>query len=348
MASKKITILDIAKQAGVSYQTVSRVLNKQDGVSADTRVRIQEIIETSGYQPNAAARSLVSSRTHTLGLITGDFSDYFFTQVIIGAEQEARKHGYFLMLGSTERNLSDEPVYLQLLAQQRVEGILFARPSTELETTDPPLRKLLKSSIPVVTTAYYLPGESLSIVDIDNFEGGQQATRCLTAAGHTCIAMITGPTGWRSVDERSAGYAAVLASRQIEYDSSLIDAGDWSYDSGYQAAHRLLAKRRDFTALFVQNDQMAMGALSALREAGLRTPTDVAVVGYDDIPGAAYSYPRLTTIRQPMQQVGRVAVQQLIQLINNPDAEKREILLQPELVRRETCGTLDKGGDVSS
>src|SRR5688500_9122983 len=178
MAQKKVTILDIAKQAGVSYQTVSRVLNKQDGVSNDTRLRIQQIIETLRYQPNAAARSLVSSRTHTLGLITADFSDYFFTQVIIVAEQEARTHGYFLMLGSTERNLSDEPVYLQLLAQQRVEGILFARPSTEVDMTDPPLRRLLRSAIPVVTTAYYLPGETLSIVDINNFAGGQQATQC--------------------------------------------------------------------------------------------------------------------------------------------------------------------------
>jgi DNA-binding LacI/PurR family transcriptional regulator len=343
MSFKKITIHDVARQAGVSYQTVSRVINNQYGVADETRVRVQQIIQMLGYQPNAAARSLVSSRTHTLGLITADFSDFFFTQVIIGAEHEARKHGYFFMLGSTERNLSDEPQYLQLLAQQRVEGILFARPSTELDVTDSPLRKLLESAIPVVTTAYYLPGETLSIVDIDNFDGGQQATRCLTEAGHRQIAMIGGPASWRSVTERSAGFEQVLTESGLGYDPSLVAFGDWTYESGYRAALRLLSQRREFTALFAQNDQMAMGAMCALREAGLSTPGDVAVVGYDDIPAAAYSYPRLTTIRQPMQQVGQVAVQQLLHLINNPGAEKREILLQPELVRRESCGCIPSG-----
>lgn len=345
---KRVTIQDVAAAAGVSYQTVSRVINDRPDVAEETRRRVWQVIEELGYQPSAIARSLVSKRTHTLGLITADFSDYFFSQVIVGAEVEARKQGYFFMLCSTERNPADEPEYLRLLTERQVDGILFARPSTEEDSRH--IVSLIQQGVPLVTTAYWLPGEKLTVVDVDNVDGGLQATECLIELGHREIGMITGPTGWKSVNERTGGYKLALEKAGISFDVSLIEHGDWSYQSGYVAMGRLLAKAPQITALFAQNDQIAIGAMRGLREAGRRIPDDVALVGYDDIPAAAYCHPPLTTIRQPMQQVGEVATQLLIEYINDSTAEREEVLLKTELIRRGTCGSrhgLDRKGPQS-
>lgn len=333
----KSTIRDVAAAAGVSYQTVSRVINDRPDVADETRRRVWQVIEELGYQPSAIARGLVSKRTYTLGLITADFSDYFFTQVIVGAEIEARKHGYFFMLCSTERNPEDEPTYLRLLTERQVDGILFARPSTEQD--DRHIVTLLHQGVPLVTTAYHVPGERLTVVDVDNVDGSFQATQCLIDGGHRRIGMITGPPAWKSVKDRSQGYRLALQKAGIAFDESFVEQGDWWHESGYQAMRRLLARVPDITALFVQNDRMAIGAIRALREAGRRIPDDVAIVGYDDTPEAAYCHPPLTTIRQPMQQVGEVATRLLIESIDEPEVENKEVLLETELVRRGSCGS---------
>jgi len=333
---KAVTISHVAQEAGVSTQTVSRVLNKRPDVAPGTRQRVQEVIKQLGYQPSAIARSLASNRTRILGLITSDFSDYFFTQVIAGAEVEARKHDYFFMLGSTERNPQDEPEYIRLLAERHVGGILFARPSTEPDSRQ--VAELLHSGIPVVTTAYHLPDETLTVVDVDNVDGAQQATRCLLGQGHRQVAMITGPASWRSVNDRTRGYTIALEAAGVTLDPNLIVQGDWSYQSGYRAMQELVARKVSFSAVFAQNDQMAIGAIRALREAGRRVPQDVAVVGYDDIPVAEYVDPPLTTVRQPMREVGEVATRLLIQAIEDPGAVQGEILLKAELIRRGSCG----------
>lgn len=333
---RKVTIRDVAARAGVSYQTVSRVLNERPDVAEDTRLRVQQVIGELGYRPSAIARSLISNYTYTLGLITSDFSDYFFTQVIVGAEAEARKHDYFFMLCSTERNPDDEPEYFRLLTERNVDGILFARPNTEESNRH--IVSLIRRGIPLVTTAYHLPGERLTVVDVENVDGGSQATDCLVCSGRQQIAMIEGPD-WKSVRDRAQGYRMALEQADIPLNSALVESGDWSYQSGYHAMSRLLERAPHLTAVFAHNDQMAIGAIRALLEAGRRIPDDVAVVGYDDIPAAAFCYPPLTTIRQPMQEVGRVATQLLLKAINHPDSDPREVLLKPELVRRESCGT---------
>jgi LacI family transcriptional regulator len=334
---KKVTIRDVAAAAGVSHQTVSRVINNRPDVAEETRHRVWQVIEELGYQPSAIARGLASKRTYTLGLITADFSDFFFTQVIVGAEVEARKHGYFFMLCSTERNPADEPEYLRLLTEREVDGILFARPSTEEDSRH--IVSLIQQGVPLVTTAYWLSGEKLTVVDVDNVDGGLRATECLIELEHRKVGIITGPDGWKSVNDRTEGYKLALQRAGIPFDASLIEHSDWSYQGGYEAMGRLLAKAPQITALFAQNDRMAIGAIRALREAGRRIPDDVAVVGYDDIPAAAYCHPPLTTIRQPMQRVGKVATRLLIQLINDPAAERKEVLLRTELIRRGTCGS---------
>jgi LacI family transcriptional regulator len=331
---KRATIDRVAREAGVSTQTVSRVLNNRPDVSPATRARIQEVMLRLGYQPNAMARSLASRRTRTLGLITADFSDYFFTQVIAGAEAEARKHNYLFMLGSTERNVEDEPAYIRLLSERHVEGLLFARPSTEPDHQR--LLDLIRAGVPVVTSAYHLPGEPLAVVDVDNALGGRLAARHFLDSGHRRIAMIRGPAGWKSVQDRAAGFHGELQTAALELGEGLVGAGDWSYASGYQALRQLLAGGAPFTALFAHNDQMAIGAMRALREAGKRIPQDVAVVGFDDIPAAEYAEPPLTTIRQPMREVGAVAARLLIQSIEQDEPPRGEVLLQPELIRRES------------
>jgi LacI family transcriptional regulator len=334
---KKLTIRDVAAAAGVSYQTVSRVINNKPDVAAETRRRVQRVIEELGYQPSAVARGLASRQTHTLGLITEDFSDYFFTQVIVGAEAEARRQNYYFILSSTERNPDDEPEYLRLLTEREVDGILFARPSTERDSQH--VRALIRQGVPLVTTAYIVPGEQLMVVDIDNVDGGLQATNCLIGAGHRHIGMITGPMNWKSAQDRAKGYRLALEGAGIAHDESCVAHGHWSYESGYTAMQHLLAQCPQITALFSENDCMAIGAMRAVREAGRRIPDDMAIVGYDDIPPASYCYPPLTTVHQPMQEVGRLATRLLVQMIQDPDMERRETLLKPQLVRRATCGS---------
>jgi DNA-binding LacI/PurR family transcriptional regulator len=313
------------------------VINDRPDVSPETRRRVKAVIARLGYQPNAIARSLVSRRTRTLGLITADFSDYFFTQVIAGAEVEARQRGYFFMLGSTERNAQDEPEYIRLLTERQVEGILFARPSTEPD--DRHLVSLLRGGVPVVTTAYHIPGEPLTVVDVDNVDGGRKATQCLIDGGHRRIGMIAGTPHWKSVTDRTQGFKLAVEEAGIPFDENRIEAGDWSYESGYEAMIRLLERAPDITAVFSQNDRMAIGAMRALREKGRSVPEDVAMVGYDDVPAAAYSHPRLTTIRQPMREVGALAARLLIELIDNPEGgESHEVLLSTELIVRDSCG----------
>ncbi len=336
---KKVTIRDVASHAGVSYQTVSRVINNHPDVAEQTREHVLQIVRDLDYHPNATARNLVTRKPNTFGLIAGDFGEYFFTQVIIGAEREARKNDFFFMLGITESKPQDEPEYFRMMAEQPVAGILFARPSPKLWPDNQHIEDLLDRGMPLVTVAYHNLTGSHIVVDVDNIQGGLLATRCLVEAGHRRIGMITGMPGWQAAGDRALGYRKALEEAQIPHVPDLIEPGDWSYRSGDLAAQRLLRRIPDLTALFVQSDQMAIGAMAALRTAGYSIPEDIAVMGYDDLPVAQYAYPALSTIRQPMQELGQLAASLLIDATKNPASGKKTVLLQPELIRRDSCGT---------
>ncbi len=338
---QNVTIKHIARMADVSTPTVSRVLNNRPDVAHATRLRVQECIKLLGYQPSAIASGLASKRTYTLGLITADFSDYFFTQVIAGAEAEARRQGYFFMLGNTERNPEDELAYVRLFAERHTEGMLFARPNTEVDSHH--LAELLRDGVPIVTTADYLPGLALTVVDVNNVDGAQQATRHLLEAGHRSVAMITGPSSSTSVQYRSRGYKLALQAAGLAPNAGLLVEGNWSYESGYHAMQALLYRATYFSAVFVQSDQMAIGSIRALRDAGHQVPGDVSVVGFDDIPGAQYAEPPLTTIRQPMREVGELAARLLIESIEQQlDPVRREVLLKTALIARASCRRVDE------
>lgn len=339
--AKNVTILHIAQEAGVSYQTVSRVINNRPDVAVETRERVQHVIARLGYQPNAIARSLASKRTHTLGLIAADLTEYFYAQMIVGAQAEARSQGYRFMLGSVESNPHNEPEFVRMMAERHVDGLLLARIGTSIENHY--IHQLLQDRVPLVTTSYHLHDAPLTVVDVDNVAGAYVATRHLLERGHLHIAMITGPLDIQSAHDRITGYRQALAEAGVSAEQSLIAHGDWQHRSGYLAMQDLLARGRTFTAVFAHNDSMAIGALHALRQARLRVPQDMSIVGYDDRPEAAYADPPLTTIRQPTHKVGVLATQLLIRAIEQPATQPQQILLGVELIQRDSVADMRSG-----
>jgi DNA-binding LacI/PurR family transcriptional regulator len=303
---RRATIRDVARAARVSHQTVSRVINRQDTVSAATRERVLRAIRELQYVPSAVARSLSSSRTHTLGMVTTDISDYFFAEAVAGAEAEARTRGYFLIIGSIEAGSEDdERAYLRLMLERRVEGLIVAVPRLVLADDD--LLREAAARVPTVLLASNVELPGADHVDIDNRRGGRDATTYLLGQGHRRIATITGPLDWPSARARLDGYRDALRRADGASDHLVEPSVDWGLDSGRRAAARLLDAKSRPTAIFAQSDLLALGAISALREHGLRVPEDVSIVGFDDIPVAQVFDPPLTTLRQPMREVGALA-----------------------------------------
>lgn len=335
---KRPTIRDVAALAGVSHQTVSRVLNDQENVIRPTRERVLAAIRELGYVPNPSARSLSLNRLHTLGVVTTDISDYFFSQAIAGAEAEARRRDLFLIIGSLDEEAQgDERAYLRLMLERRVEGLIVAGP-THLEQDW--LLHPLAHRLPIVAITSELALPEVSVVDVDNQRGGRDATLHLVEHGHRAVATVTGPLEWRSARERLDGYREALRIRGLEEDKLLVEScPDWRLESGREAARRLLDSGRPFTALFAQSDLFALGAISEIRSRGLTVPDDVSVVGYDDIPVAQYLDPPLTTMSQPMRDVGALAVRLVVAQLGADGGAREEQsrhLLRAPLVSRGT------------
>jgi LacI family transcriptional regulator len=325
--ARRATIRDVAAHAGVSHQTVSRVINASSNVAEPTRARVVAAIEELGYVPSPIARSLISNRTHSLGVVTDDISDYFFAHMVAGAEAEARRRGYYLMIGSVERG-DDEGGYLRLMLERRVEGLLLARPSVPLRSDH--LLTAQRAGVPfvlVLVGSSRVPGAVT--VDVDNLQGGYDATRHLLERGHRRIATITGPEEWPSAAARLDGYRKALEEFGAAGGALEERADDWGVESGEAAATRLLARDEDFTALFAHSDLIALGAIARLRQAGLRVPDDVSVVGYDDLPVASVVDPPLTTVHQPMQEVGAVAAGLLLDRLAGGDSVPASTHLLP-------------------
>ena len=329
----RITIKEIAKQAGVSKQTVSRVLNNRPDVSPKTRFRIQKIMENSNYQPSRLARGLASGSTKTIGVISSDIRHVGPSHTLIGIDEQAYTAGYTISLNLLHEQ--DESVLdgiLQNMMAQPVDGIIWTAVSKN-NSYEQVTAKLRNLPIPVVIGGE-LKAEGLSAVHTDSFVGAQRATRHLLEQGYNTVAIITGPMDeWISV-QRLAGWQKTVSSP----DQDLVFEGDWTAASGYQGLQQLLQQRPDIDAVFASNDQMALGILKAAQELGLSVPQELGVVGFDDIPEAIYFCPSLTTIRQSLVENGRLLVQELDRLIqahnNQKTAETQVLQTPPQLIIR--------------
>ncbi len=325
----------MASRAGVSFQTVSKVLGGKGTVAPETEERILKAAKELGYVPNALARSLVTQKTRTIGLVASDLSDTVLAQFVVGAEREARRQGHSTLIGSVGRDDADIERCLRLLLERRVDGILTAAPRLE---NNPWVGEMLRGSVPTVSI-HHISGGGISLVGSDHTRTGYLATRHLLDLGHRRIATIKGTEHRQVTLSRHKGYRQALKEAGVPYDEVLVEAGDWEAEGGYLGTRRLLDRAHDITAIFAQSDTMALGALHALYDLGLRVPEDCAVVGCDDIPMAAHTIPPLTTVHIPFYETGETAAKLLIETIAGKVDGMRRELLPVHLVPRASSGS---------
>lgn len=330
MKVNRPTIVDVARYSGVSYQTVSRVINKHPHVSSEARERVLEAIRVLGYQPNKAAAKLASKTSDSIAVITYGSGYYGPTQMSLSIEHAAKARGFdviFTNVSNTGQELIDA---LHHISGWQVGGILIIVPVEGLAFEE------AQQACPNITIVQIDAQRNPNIpsVVIDDVSGTEQVTKHLISLGHRRIATIAGPQAWFSAQLRLKALKDSLA--KIDTAPVHIIEGDWSPTSGYNAMRELIASGADFTALVAANDQMALGALRALHEVGLRVPQDVAVVGFDDIPEAAFFEPPLTTVRQDFIGLGSAGFNYLLQRIENPQSPKQQQLVQPQLILRQT------------
>ncbi len=328
---RPVAATDVARLAGVSQKTVSRVANDDPHVSPDVRRRVQDAIAQLGYRPNRAARSLVLGRYRTIGLLTLGTMDYGPASLTVGTERAIRAAGYALLFVTT---LDDDPATinkeLENLLAQGVDGIVINEPIGHPELTSA-LR-----DVPLLSqSGEYGVSSCEIVVDPAQREGSREAVEYLLSLGHRTVHHISGPPRWRVSDLRRQGWLAALEAAGAP--APPVTVGDWTARAGYEAGLALAADP-DVTAVFAANDQMALGLMCAFAQAGRRVPQDVSVVGFDDIPEAAYLTPALTTLRQDLQGIATHGVRLLIDAVENPGPQRRTELVPMRLVVRETTG----------
>jgi len=336
----RTTIADVARVSGFSQATVSRVLVGQaKHIREDTRQRILETVDALGYHPSNAARSLKSKRSCTLGVVGYGLEYYGPSCTLSGIEQEASRIGYTILLQLIRQpETNDVAQLLQEMSSRYVDGIIWAVP--EIADNRAWLKeKSFRTSVPVVFLTMETQPDQV-IVAVDNYNGALLVTRHLIAQGCQNIGLITGPMDWWEARERKRGWWDALESVGAPVSESFVAEGNWSTSSGEEGLTALLARHPNLDGVFACNDRMALGALKTAREHHLRVPEDLAVVGFDDTPDAAYYCPALSTVRQDMVELGRLAVRELGRTIEEdqdgqPLAPKT-VLLQPELLVRES------------
>jgi LacI family transcriptional regulator len=333
-----VSLKDVAARTGVSFQTVSKILKGSPvNVSDATRARVLASARELGYVPNAVARGLAPQSTSALGIVAGDLADWALSQFVVGAEREARRRGRAVLITSARGEPDDTAACVRALIERRVDGIVAAAPQLE---HDRALSRLL-GTVPTVSI-HHVPGGGVSLVGSDHRATGRLATDHLVRLGHRRVATITGPPDRRVVSSRVHGYREALEAAGVEPDPGLVEPADWTPEGGYQAMRRLLERAPDVTAVFAQNDLMAMGALSALHRLGRAVPDDVAVVGCDDLPMVVHTVPPLTTVHVPFTETGAEAVSLLLKQIEARRSRPERVLLPVRLVVRASCG----GGSV--
>lgn len=332
--AKALTIKDIARRCRVSPATVSRVLNDFAHVRANTRARVEEEIRRVGYRRNGVARSLVLMRTRTIGLVLSDITNPFYAEIARGIEDQATRYGYTTVLCSTDNLPERQHGYIQILLERRVDGLILG--SARLR--EPEVEALARGGFPVVLVNRRLRSSRVDCVVVDNHGGARQLVEYLIRLGHRRIAHIRGPLQFSTGYDRFRGYRDALRAQGLPYDPRLVVVGAFRYADGRAAARRLLAGPVRPTAIFAANDLLALGALEALAEAGVRVPEEMAVVGFDDVEPSSYRAIGLTTMSQRIADMARLAVDLLVERIERGRRDPRQIVLPPHLVVRGSCG----------
>lgn len=338
------SIRDVAELAGVSTATVSHVINGTRYVSSELTERVRAALLELDYQPDAVARSLRRGETLTIGLIVPSLEIPYFASVAYSIERAASNHGYNIILCNSDWQRSKEVVHLQNLIARRVDGLICISAGMSTDQIEP----VVNAGTPVVTFERPLLGSGLDAVSIDNYRGAYSATKHLLELGHRRIAVVTGLSMSTLGSERLKGYQQALLEAGIEADPDLVFSGDYLPKTGRDATEWFLELEAGPTAIFAFNDLMAIGVLQVLSEQGVHVPEGIAVVGFDDIPLSQYTSPALTTIRQPLEEMGNIAVELLLERIWSEEPyEAKHVKLEPKLViRASTAGPLTLKHDL--
>lgn len=333
--NRRLTLRDVAAAAGVSIQTVSRVLNNRPDVAPSTLQRVQEVIRETGYAPNMLARGLIQGRSHILGVVAYGLEYFGPSRVLTAIERQAAEFGYAIMLNLLLDPVTDDVDRLiDTLCARQVDGIIWAIP--EMGGNRAWLRTWINDMpVPVILVGGMDDRPDVPSIAIDNAQIGSLATEQLMGGGTRHIGIITGPATWWEAEQRLVGWRRTIRAHGREIDESLVVEGDWTVASGEQAMYRLAELCPAIDAVFASNDQMALGALHAARRLGKRVPEDLSVVGVDNIPEASHFWPPLTTVDQPLASAGELAVKEMAQLIGQPRQTGRAIDTPPQMALLE-------------
>jgi LacI family transcriptional regulator len=328
------TIKDVAALAGVSYTTVSHVINKTRPVSDKVRTEVEAAIRRLNYVPSAVARSLKQQSTCTIGLLVSNSSNPFFAELAQGIEDICYRAGYTVILCNSADQPERQQTYLRVLLEKRIDGLIICSAGDDLGLAE----NLWEAKMPVIIVDRAVKGVTCDLVQIDHFKGGYLATRHLLECKHKSIGCIAGPETTTVSTDRLNGYRKALAEAGAPFRAEWVIRGDFTAESGYKAA-RILLKRAEITAVFASNDLMGIGLLRFAAEHGVRVPNQLSVIGFDGIDLGRYIYPALTTVGQSMRRQGEIAAGALLERIRKGgEGRLRKILMNPELTVRESTG----------
>lgn len=329
-----ITLEDIARVAGVSPMTVSRVLNGKSGVAAATRQKVMAAVQASGYVPNLNARALAGNQTRVLGMLVPDFSTQYISELARGAGHAANQAGYELVLYTHSHAQQKASTHVTLITRGLLDGLIIVLP----DIADQQLEGLHQSGLRMVIVDHRHELKSLPSVDADNYRGARLMMDHLLDLGHRRIGFIAGRPDTRASLERLRGYKESLQLRGIDVDEQLIHPGNFLQAEGVKGAQAFMQLDQPPTAIFACNDMMALGAMDAVRDMALRIPEDISIGGFDDIPMSAHFYPALTTIRQPLFDMGSAATRMIINMLSDIENPSHQLELKTELVVRRSTG----------
>ena len=328
------SIKDVAKEAGVSIATVSRVLNDIDVVNEDTKKKVLDAIKKLGYRPNIVARSLKTQKTKTIGILVPDISSGFYPEIVRGAEDVANIYDYNVILCNSDFDSDKEKDYLRVLKEKMVDGVIYMSSSLEEETLDIINELDLKT---VLVETKDKEGR-LPSVYIDNVAATYEATKYLLDKGLKNIAFVgVNKDVANAWGERFIGYEKALSEAGLSINEELVYFNNLKVKSGYKAAEQFVKAKAKVDGIICASDEIAMGVINGLRENGINTPSDVSVIGFNDNAVASYFYPKLSTVRQPSYDMGSVAMRMLIKILNNKQLDQAEYVLDYDLVKRESC-----------